>query len=139
MSKVLNINKTIIDAYYREMNTITVHIDSLWNMYRTLKCFRNNNVIVISNNRYTRGIMSRLRIRTANPIKTQLAAEQYFAMKDALLLLAKKNVPVYYYNRIGLEKTGFVYSKSAQNRMKNHLNFPLMYENMDKYVTIKVK
>lgn len=133
MSKKKVINKTLIDAYYREMNTQTVYVDSMWSLYRALKGFRNKNVIVVSNNRYVKGIVSSLRIRTANTSKVNMAAEQYFAMKDALLLLAKKNVPVYYYNRIGKEKTGFIYSESAQNRMKNHLNFPLMYENIDKY------
>ena len=133
MNNNVVMNKTIIDAYYGEMDTQTVYIDSIWCLYRALKEFRKNNVIVVSNNRYVRGIVSRLRIRTAKASKAQLAAEQYLAMKDALLLLAKKNVPVYYYNRIGKEKTGFVYSESAQNRMKNHLNFPLMYENMEKY------
>lgn len=125
--------KTIIDAYYKEMNSHAVYIDSIWFLYRALKGFRKNNAIVVSNNRYVRGIVSRLRIRTVNASKAQLAAEQYFAMKDSLLLLAMKDVPVYYYNRIGKENNGFVYSESAQNRMKNHLNFPLMYENMDKY------
>ena len=133
MSKEVNINKTVIDTYYREMNTKTVYIESVWSLFRALQGFRNNDFIALSNCRYVRVILYRLRIRTANPSKIQLAAEQYFAMKDALLLLAKKNVPVYYYNRIGKEKTGFVYSQSAQNRMKNHLNFPLMYENMDQY------
>ena len=108
MNSNVVMNKTIIDAYYGEMDTHTVYIDSIWCLYRALKEFRKNNVIVVSNNRYVRGIVSRLRIRTAKASKAQLAAEQYLAMKDALLLLAKKNVPVYYYNRIGKEKTGFV-------------------------------
>lgn len=127
------INKTTIDAYYRKMDTQAVYIDSIWCLFRAFKVYKKNNVIVVSNNRYVRGLLSRLRTRTVDALKAQLVAEQYFAMKDALLLLAKKNVPVYYYNRIGKEKTGFVYSESAQNRMKNHINFPLMYENMDKY------
>lgn len=132
-NKIQIMNKTLIDAYYKEMDTQTVYIDSFWTLYRAFKGFRNKNVIVVSNNRYIRGIAFRLRIRTSKTAKIQLAAEQYFAMKDAFLLLSKKNVPVYYYNRIGKEKTGFVYSETAQNRMKKHLNFPLMYENMDKY------
>lgn len=127
------VNMRLIDPYYREMDMRTVYVDSLWCLIRALKGFRNRDVIVVSNNRYVRGILSHLRIRTANALKVNIAAEQYFAMMDAFLLLAKKNVPVYYYNRIGKEKTGFVYSESAQNRMKNHLNFPLMYENIDKY------
>ena len=115
------------------MDTKVVCVHSIWGLPRAIKGLVNKNVIVVSQSRYVRGIVSRLKIRTAKTSKVQLAAEQYFAMKDALLLLAKKNVPVYYYNRIGKEKTGFDYSASANNRMKNHLNFPLMYENMEKY------
>lgn len=133
MSKDITIKQTIIDAYYREMDTRTVFINSVWKLFRAWRGFRKENVIVVSNNRYVRDLVTRMRIRNANAYKTQQTAEQYFAMKDALLLLAKKKVPVYYYNRIGLEKTGFVYSESAQNRMNNHLSFPLMYENMDWY------
>lgn len=133
MNKIMTINKTIIDAYFREMGFKTVYINSIWGLYRVFKCFSNKNSMVVSYNRCVRGIVSCLKIRSANTYKRQLAAEQYFAMKDALLLLARKKVPVYYYNRIGKEKTGFIYSDSAQKRMRKHLNFPLMYENMDQY------
>lgn len=133
MGKEVSINKSIIDAYYREMNTKTVYIESVWSLFSALQGFRKKDVIVLSNCPYLRRIFHYLKIKTANPTKILLRTEQYFAMKDALLLLAKKKVPVYYYNRIGKEKTGYVYSETAQNRMKNHLNFPLMCENMDKY------
>lgn len=70
---------------------------------------------------------------TAIPSKAQKASELFLAMNDALVLLAKKNVPVYYYNRIGKEKTGFVYSDSAQKRMANTINFPFLIEHIDQY------
>lgn len=133
MSSDYKINKPLIDAYYNDMNSKAVYVDSPLFLYRAWKGFANKNIVVVSGYRYFRGILSRMKVRTGNINKIQLAAEQYFAMKDALLLLAKKNVPVYYYNRIGLEKTGFVYSDSAQNRMRKHLNFPIMYENIDRY------
>lgn len=133
MSLDYKINKPIIDAYYNDMNFKAVYVDSPLFFYRACKGFVNKNIVVVSGYRYFRGILSRMKVRTGNINKIQLAAEQYFAMKDALLLLAKKNVPVYYYNRIGLEKTGFVYSDSAQNRMRKHLNFPIMYENINRY------
>ena len=40
------INKTTIDAYYREMDAKTVYIDSIWELHRALKGFRKKNVIV---------------------------------------------------------------------------------------------
>ena len=133
MNNNVIINKNLIDTYFGEMNTQTVYIDSIWSLCRVLKGLWNKNVVVVSNNRYVRGIVSRMRIRTAITSKAQQAAEQYFAMKDALLLLAKKNVPVYYYNRIGKEKTGFVYSESAQKRMANTINFPFLLDHFEEY------
>lgn len=127
------INNSLIDSYYREMNTDTVYMDTVWNIFKALKGFRNSSIVVLTTSRILVGFLSRLRFSTANPVDVQSKAELYFAMKDALLLLAKKKVPVYYFNRIGKEKDGFKYSDSALNRMNNHLTFPLMYDNIDKY------
>lgn len=133
MYKEQNVNKSLVDAYCKEMDSKAVFINSIWGLFEVLKLLGNKTAVVVSNNRYVRGIASRLRIRTANTSKVIIAAEQYFAMKDALLLLAKKNVPVYYYNRIGKEKTGFVYSESAQKRMANRVNFPFLLDHVDEY------
>ena len=127
------IRRSLIDTYYRDMGIKTVYIDSVWGIFQVLKGFRNSNVVVLTSSRLLSGIISRLRISTANPSEVHTKAEIYYAMKDAFILLAKKNVPVYYYNRIGKEKDGFKYSDTALNRMNNHLNFPLMYDNIDKY------
>lgn len=133
MNNGVMIDKTLIDAYYREMDTDTVYINSLWCMFRALKGVVNKNVIVVSNNKIVRGLAYYMKSRTANAALAQVAAEQYFAMKDAFLLLAKKKVPVYYYNRIGKEKVGFTYSDSAQKRMANTINFPFLLEHIDEY------
>lgn len=133
MYKEQDVNRSLLDAYYREMDSKPVFINSIWGLFGALRQFGNKKTVVVSNNRYFRGILSRLRIRTANTSKVNVAAEQYFAMKDALLLLAKKNVPVYYYNRIGKEKTGFVYSESAKKRMANTINFPFLLDHVDEY------
>ena len=133
MNKEQNDNKSLIDAYCKEMDSKAVFINSIWGLFEVLKLLGNKTAVVVSNNRYVRGIASRLRIRTANTSKVIIAAEQYFAMKDALLLLAKKNVPVYYYNRIGKEKTGFVYSESAQKRMANTISFPFLLDHFEEY------
>lgn len=133
MKKEQIVNKHLIDSYYSEMNSKTLYVDSIWSIYRALKSYADRNLVVLSRAQYIRGVLRYLRVKVANPDKVQLKAEQYFAMKDALLLLAKKNVPVFYYNRIGMEKTGFVYAKTAQERMKKHSNFPLMLEHIDEY------
>ena len=125
--------KNIIEVYYGEMNSNAVFIDSFFDFWKLFRGYNNKNVIV-SNSRYIRKIAALLRMRRASYDKVQLTSEQYFAMKDAFLLLAKKNVPVYYINRVGKEKTGFVYSDTALNRMRKHLNFPTMYEDASSYV-----
>lgn len=124
------INKAIIEKYYDEMNLKPVFAKTVFGL---INAFRKD-VVVLSDQRYVRGIASRLMRRTtSSQSKAQIMSELYFAMKDALLLLAKKNVPVYYYNRIGKEKTGFVYSESAQKRMANTINFPFLLDHIDEY------
>lgn len=127
------VNKSIIEAYYSEMDIRAMYINSALFLYRLLKLLFNRDIVVLTPSRYIRSILARMGVRAANTTKMQLVAEQYFAMKDAFFLLAKKNVPVFYYNRIGKENSGFVYSKSAQKRMKNHVTFPLMCSNIEKY------
>ena len=125
--------KTIIEKYYGEMNSNAVFIDTIFDSWKICKGYNQKRVIV-SNSRFIRKIAALLKMRRASFDKVQLSSEQYFAMKDAFLLLSKKNVPVYYINRVGKEKTGFVYSDTALNRMRKHLNFPIMYENASSYV-----
>jgi len=125
------INKSIIEKYYSDMNLKPVYAR---NVFGLTGAFRKDTV-VLSDSRYVRAIASRLmRKDTAIPSKVQEKSELYLAMKDALLLLAKKNVPVYFYNRIGLEKTGFVYSDSARNRMREHISYPYLLDHLDEYV-----
>ena len=55
-------------------------------------------------------------------------------MKDALLLCAQKGVPVYFYNRVGREKSaGWRYAESAERRIAFGLDFPMMYAEPEKY------
>ena len=126
-----NDNAIILD-YYREMESKAVFVDSCAHILKIFKGSKKQR-IVVTKSRYIRKLASLLRIKTILRKKAQIAAEQYFAMKDALLFLAKKGVPVYYYNRVGLEKSGFQYSDSALIRMKKKLNFPSMLENIDLY------
>lgn len=126
------IEKKCIAEYYKDMDETAVFVDYIKNLVIILRGF-NKNAVIVSKSRYVKKLASLLGMKVANFSKAQLAAEQYYAMKDVLLLLAKKKVPVYFYNRIGKEKTNFEYSESAINRMRNHLSFPVMYERMDEY------
>lgn len=123
-------NESLIEKYYNEMNLKPVYVRTVFGLSGAFK----KNVVVLSDSRYIRAIASRLMKKaTAIPAKAERMSELYFAMNDALLLLAKKNVPVFFYNRVGLEKTGFVYSNSARKRMRKHMNFPFFLNHLDKY------
>ena len=59
---------------------------------------------------------------------------KFLVMKDALLLCAQKGVPVYFYNRVGREKSaGWRYAESAERRIAFGLDFPMMYAEPEKY------
>lgn len=126
-------NKDIILSYYKEKETRALFCDSIGMPFIFIKGMFNHKIFLISKYQFVRRVAYCLGFTIEDFSKVQLLAEQYFAMKDALLLLAKKNVPVFFYNRIGKEKNGFAYSISAQNRMEKHLNFPTLLENIDEY------
>ncbi len=126
-----NTNQYITD-YYREMELSPIFIDSIFQSFKLFSYKRDKSVIV-SNCKLVMAAAKVLRMQRIRKNTISESAVQYFAMKDAFLLLAKKGIPVYYYNRIGKEKNGFTYSESAQNRMNNGLSFPKMYEDIDKY------
>lgn len=121
-----------IIKYYHEMGLNAVFVNSISQIANLLKILKGR-VIIVTKSNLLRKILIRLRIRSVSFYKAEEMSEQFFALSDAFLLLAKKKVPVYFYNRIGKEKTGFTYSKSAQNRMRQHLSFPVMVEDIEKY------
>lgn len=70
----------------------------------------------------------RSRQRAERERKTEL---RLGAMEDAFLLLAKKGIPVWYVNRVGLRKDpGWRYSDSAERRRSLGLSFPKMLEDV---------
>lgn len=131
MEKKSDIYQSIID-YYGDMDLRVSFVNSILYPLGVFKGSKKDTVIV-SGSRYVRKLSSMMGMRTANLSKTQIVAEQYLAMKDVFLLLSKKKIPVFYYNRIGKEKENYIYAESAKNRMKKHLSFPVMYENVDAY------
>ncbi len=132
MARLQNKERDFIAAYYHEMGLKAVIIESLWELPKMLLSGRGNS-LVLSQSRIVRAFAKCLRFNRRPLGNAPLMAEQYFAMKDAFLLLAKKRIPVFFYNRIGFEKSGFTYSQSAQRRIQLKLNFPKMYEQIDQY------
>ncbi len=123
--------KRFVIRYYKEMESKVVFVDSVFNVFSLIKCVFGRYAIV-TDNALIRIIASKLGVDTAKATGLPLIAEQYFALKDAFILLSKKRIPVYYYHRVG-EEDGFCYSESATKRMKLGLSFPVMYGNIDKY------
>ncbi len=56
----------------------------------------------------------------------------YHPMREALVLLSKKNVPVFFYERVGLLK-GYNYPEETKIRTLNKLSFPKMYQHINQY------
>ena len=130
--KLDKINKSLIQEYYKEEDTHVVFIYNVWGVFKILGGFEKD-VIIVTNSKIIRAISYFLRMKGAYLKDACIRSQQYFAMKDAFLLLAKKKVPVYFFNRIGREKVNYKYSPSAERRMRKRLSFPVMYENLDKY------
>ena len=77
--------------------------------------------------------------RKAEAVKSRLISifEQqrlYLPMREALLLLAKKGIPVYFYNRVGFLK-GYAYPAEVKRRMSARLTFPKMYQDPERYAS----
>lgn len=128
-----NIQKQSVDRYCNQLGLTPIYIESIFHLFRLCKCVHRA-AIVISPYRCVRGVAGRfLNKRVADSVGLAKEARLYYAEVDALTLLAQKNIPVYFYNRIGIEKSGFIYSSTAQRRMNKGLNFPKLYENIESF------
>lgn len=128
----MEVNNKKITAYYKEMGLDVDFGISITKLFRII-CGKKKGSVIVTESRFLQRALIRLNIYTVIGSQIERIAEQYFAILDALILLAKKKVPVYYYNRIGKEKNGFCYSNSAVNRMRKHLSFPVMVNDVKKY------
>lgn len=86
--------------------------------------------VLISGNKLLRGAAQLKRMKHMRYATAKELAEQYFALRDAFLLLARKGVPVYFYNRIGQKKKDYAYREQEQVRMAKGLSFPVMYRDI---------
>lgn len=124
--------RAIIKSYYALYGEKVFFVEQFLELFKIPYCHGNNKILASSS--YTiRRIANKLKIETCNPQSQFPNAERNLALIDALKLLAKKKIPVYFYNRVGKEKVNFTYSPSAQRRMELGLSFPKMYEDIDKY------
>lgn len=122
-------DRDIIKSYYSDLGCNVFFAESAGEFFKLLFCRKKT---LVSAN----GIMCRIakiiKIKTIRPEIIIFKAQQVAAIKDAFLLLSKKQIPVFFYHRTAKDKE-FVYSPSAVNRMENDLSFPKMYEDIDRY------
>lgn len=124
-------SKKIIE-YFNIMQLHAVLSDNAFELMGALM-HKNDNSIIVSDNKVIRGAAKIRGVKKCKRSEVEENAVQYFAFRDALLVLAKKGVPVYFYNRVGKLKNSFQYSSNAIRRMEVGLSFPVMYGDIEKY------
>lgn len=124
-------DRCVIKSYYQDLGKQVFFVESPCEYWRLFACRGKE---LLSANKITRKIAKLCGIKgIIDPQSITTEAQQYAAIKEALLLLHRKGVPVYFYHRVG-EEENYTYSKSALHRMENDLSFPKMYENIDAYM-----
>lgn len=124
-------DRQVIKSYYRDLGKQVFFVESPCEYWRLFACRGKE---LLTANKIARKIAKICGIKgIIDPQSITTVAQQYAAIKEALLLLHRKGVPVYFYHRVGKEEN-FTYSKSALHRMENDLSFPKMYEKIDAYM-----
>lgn len=131
VDKLDAISKEAILQYYDIMDKNPLVTNSVFEAVKGMR--RGDYDMIISDRRIIRflGRVKRLE-RTSIKHATDIAIE-YMAFKDMLLLLSRKGVPVYFYNRVGEKKEDYIYSNSENKRMEQGLSFPVMYNHIQEY------
>lgn len=124
-------DRQVIELYYRDLGKKVFFVESPCEYWHMMACRHH---LLISANKVSKKIAKIFGVEgIIDPQTITTKAQQYAAFKEALLLLHKKGVPVYFYHRVGKEEN-FAYSKSALYRVENDLSFPKMYEDIDTYM-----
>jgi len=124
-------DRRVIESYYQDMGKKVFFVESPLEYWRLMTCRYH---LLISANKISKKIVKLFGVKEIiDPQTITTVAQQYAAIKEALLLLHRKGVPVYFYHRVGKEEN-FTYSKSALHRVENDLSFPKMYEDIDAYM-----
>ena len=94
--------------------------------------FSNNEQRIVTSGVFLRKLAAKLGRKAYDFADIYSESERMMAFAEAIAVLAKKQVPVYFFDRVGALK-GFAYSDSAKTRMTEKTGFPVMYENPVKY------
>lgn len=126
-------NYNSVSEYYKIFDKTPFIPDSLIpGAFRIL--FAPRNTVLVSNNKFLRGI-AKIRRLDRQVVQTAISqSNRVLAFCDAISLLSRKDVPVFFYNRVGKLKDGYKYRDSEERRMANGLDFPKMYEKPNLYI-----
>lgn len=125
-------DREVIRLYYRDLGKKVIFVETLWESWMILL---GRHKVLASSSDYIRRVALKSKVKAVvDPRNITTTAQQYAAMKEALLLLNRKQVPVFFYHRVGREDN-FTYSSSALHRIENDLSFPKMYEDIDAYMS----
>lgn len=123
----------IIEKYFTMRSQKTVFFDCSFGEQLKRIATRNQESILVTKNKIVKKVASILGVEVYDYSFILTEAKRYLAFGDACMQLARKNIPVYFYNRIGKKKDGFPYTESALKRMSNHDSFPKMYQDIEAY------
>lgn len=124
-------DKQLIQQYYSDLNRRTIIAESTFEIWKILLCRHKS---LITPNAIVRKLARIFKVKeVVNSDNITTTAQQYAAIKEALVLLHQKRVPVFFYHRVGKEE-GYTYSASGLNRIARGLSFPKMYEDIDQYM-----
>lgn len=125
-------DRKVIKSYYQDLDKYVFFAEPLYEYWRLIAYRR---YVLLSANKISKKLAKLCGIKEIIDPQTVITiAQQYAAIKEALLLLYRKKVPVYFYHRVGKEDN-FTYSESALHRVERDLSFPKMYEEIDAYMS----
>ena len=93
----------------------------------------NKEKIIVSNSRIFKKLARQFRIICVDYTQSLNEVQRILAFRDSLFLLAKKEIPVFFYNRVGDCENESWYDENALIRVKENRSFPVMYQNIDNY------
>lgn len=128
-----NLECEILDRYFENLGRNKPLNDGCRTEQIQNIIFGNKERAIVSDSRLIRRIARLRKIEAYSYTVLLKKAKTFLAYRDAFYILAKKNVPVYFYNRVGRKKDGFEYSDTANDRMLNARSFPKMYQDIEKY------
>ncbi len=125
------LNQNDLDTYYGYFGLKPIVCKSIFEFGRVLHS--KGERIVLSNSFFVR-CFSKLFRTSFSKLNDELSKIEFFySFCDALDVLNRKGVAVYFYNRVALKKDGFIYSDSATRRINNNQSFTSMIANVGDY------